>query len=83
MEHLKEDSNSGRNLQRAGKTRTSGSQGVLAVLPGQDLLIVDDRSPDGTGKLATILSQTCGSVHVLNRAKKESGWISVGTCEGL
>jgi dolichol-phosphate mannosyltransferase len=36
-----------------------------------DTLVVDDNSPDGTGRLADELSRQHASVHVLHRAKKE------------
>jgi dolichol-phosphate mannosyltransferase len=36
-----------------------------------DILIVDDNSPDGTGKLADQLSRQQKHVHVLHRAEKE------------
>ncbi len=36
-----------------------------------DLLVADDNSPDGTGKLADELADKNPSVHVLHRAKKE------------
>lgn len=40
-------------------------------LPGLQVLIVDDNSPDGTGKLAEELSVQCGGrIHVLHRAGK-------------
>jgi len=50
----------------------------LMALPieGLEVLVVDDNSPDGTGKLADALTeQYPGRVHVLHRAKKEGlGW---------
>ncbi|MDB6108611.1 MAG: hypothetical protein JWR69_361 [Pedosphaera sp.] len=36
-----------------------------------DLLVVDDNSPDGTGKLADELAAKHPSIHVLHRTKKE------------
>jgi dolichol-phosphate mannosyltransferase len=36
-----------------------------------DLLVVDDNSPDGTGKLADELAAKQPSIHVLHRTKKE------------
>jgi len=44
---------------------------VLAQDPGIEVLVVDDRSPDGTGKLADELAETTGRVHVLHRSRKE------------
>jgi dolichol-phosphate mannosyltransferase len=35
-----------------------------------DLLVVDDNSPDGTGKIADELSKKHGSIHVLHRNEK-------------
>ncbi|MGH3691557.1 MAG: polyprenol monophosphomannose synthase [Microbacterium sp.] len=39
--------------------------------PGVDILIVDDGSPDGTGRIADALAARYSSVHVLHRARKE------------
>ena len=36
-----------------------------------DILVVDDNSPDGTGKIADELSQKDEAIHVLHRTKKE------------
>jgi dolichol-phosphate mannosyltransferase len=36
-----------------------------------DLLVVDDNSPDGTGKLADELAAAHSSIHVLHRTKKD------------
>ena len=49
------------------------AQEVLALpVPGIELLVVDDNSPDGTGKIADDLAaQTGGRVHVLHRAGKQ------------
>ena len=44
---------------------------VLAQDPRIELLIVDDDSPDGTGKLADDLARENPRVHVLHREKKE------------
>lgn len=43
---------------------------VLSLPVPIDLLIVDDNSPDGTGKLADELAAKHPSVHVLHRAEK-------------
>ena len=40
-------------------------------VPDADLLVVDDNSPDGTGKLADALAEREDWVHVLHRAGKE------------
>lgn len=41
-------------------------------LPGMEVLVVDDNSPDGTGRLADELAQAHpGTVHVLHRAGKQ------------
>lgn len=39
-------------------------------IPGLDLLVVDDNSPDGTGKLADGLAHKDKRVHVLHRTEK-------------
>jgi dolichol-phosphate mannosyltransferase len=44
--------------------------GVLAAAPTAHLLIVDDGSPDGTGRIADHFARTDGRVHVLHRAGK-------------
>ncbi|HVN39286.1 MAG TPA: polyprenol monophosphomannose synthase [Myxococcota bacterium] len=44
---------------------------VLAQSPSIEVLIVDDDSPDGTGKLADDLARTDARVHVLHRARKD------------
>jgi len=46
---------------------------LLALgLPGLEVLVVDDNSPDGTGQIADDLAQRHpGRVHVLHRAEKE------------
>lgn len=38
---------------------------------GYDVLIVDDSSPDGTGRIADVLASTYTSVHVLHRSEKQ------------
>ena len=44
---------------------------LLRLPVGVDLLVVDDNSPDGTGKLADALSAAHPQVHVLHRRSKE------------
>lgn len=44
---------------------------VLAQDPRIEILVVDDDSPDGTGKLADDLARDNPRVHVLHREKKE------------
>ena len=44
---------------------------VLAQDPRLEILVVDDNSPDGTGRLADELAGADGRVHVLHRAKKD------------
>jgi dolichol-phosphate mannosyltransferase len=43
---------------------------VLEQDPRLEILVVDDRSPDGTGKLADDLAARTGRVHVLHRPEK-------------
>ena len=44
---------------------------VLRSVPGADLLVVDDNSPDGSGALASALASGHDRIHVLHRAGKE------------
>jgi len=46
------------------------AQRILALPVPVDMLVVDDNSPDGTGKLADELAAKHPSVHVLHRAAK-------------
>lgn len=48
---------------------------VQAVLPDAHVLVIDDNSPDGTGRLADELAATDSRVHVLHR----SGKLGLGT----
>jgi dolichol-phosphate mannosyltransferase len=43
---------------------------IRAAVPGADILVVDDNSPDGTGEIADKLSADDERVHVLHRAGK-------------
>ena len=45
-------------------------RGLRSTLPDADLLVVDDNSPDGTGRIADELSATDPRVHVMHRASK-------------
>ena len=47
------------------------SSAILATLPAATLLIVDDDSPDGTGRLADDLAATDPRIQVLHRAAKQ------------
>jgi len=44
---------------------------VLAVDAGIEVLVVDDNSPDGTGRIADTLAAANPRIHVLHRAGKE------------
>lgn len=44
---------------------------ILTTLPEARLLVVDDRSPDGTGELADTLAATQPRIEVLHRSAKE------------
>ena len=43
---------------------------VRSAVPGADLLVVDDNSPDGTGKIADELAAEDEHIHVLHRPAK-------------
>lgn len=43
---------------------------VVAALPSAHVLVVDDGSPDGTGKIADELAEADDRIHVLHRTKK-------------
>jgi dolichol-phosphate mannosyltransferase len=46
------------------------AQRLLSLAVPVDVLVVDDNSPDGTGKIADELAQKHPSIHVLHRAEK-------------
>jgi dolichol-phosphate mannosyltransferase len=48
---------------------------VFSYVPATDILIIDDNSPDGTGKLANEIHERDSRVHVLHR----SGKLGLGT----
>jgi len=43
---------------------------VLATLPGADILVIDDNSPDGTGRLADEMAGRDPRIHVIHRPGK-------------
>lgn len=44
---------------------------LRAAMPGADIVVVDDNSPDGTGQLADALAAELGQIKVLHRAGKQ------------
>ena len=44
---------------------------LFSLFPGIHVLVVDDNSPDGTGKIADELAAKEPRIHVLHRARKE------------
>ena len=46
-------------------------QGIFQHLPIAHVLVIDDNSPDGTGKLADDLARGSPRVHVLHRSEKQ------------
>jgi dolichol-phosphate mannosyltransferase len=44
---------------------------ILAAAPGAEVLVIDDDSPDGTGRIADEIARREPRVHVLHRARKE------------
>jgi dolichol-phosphate mannosyltransferase len=60
---------------------------IREAVPDADVLVVDDDSPDGTGRVADKLAAIDPNVHVLHRARKEGlgaayvaafGWVLAG-----
>lgn len=43
---------------------------ILSIVPDIHILIIDDNSPDGTGKIGDELAQTDERIHVLHRKEK-------------
>ncbi len=43
---------------------------ILALVPGADVLVIDDNSPDGTGQLAEEMAAADPRIHVLHRKGK-------------
>ena len=43
---------------------------ILATIPHADILVIDDNSPDGTGRLADELSAADARIHVIHRPGK-------------
>ena len=43
---------------------------IFTILPETNILVVDDNSPDGTGKIASELSRNDSRVHVIHNPKK-------------
>jgi dolichol-phosphate mannosyltransferase len=54
--------------ERANIESTAGR--VRSAVPGADLLVVDDNSPDGTGEIADKLAAEDSQIHVLHRDRK-------------
>lgn len=44
---------------------------ALIALPGVDILVIDDNSPDGTAKAVKEVQKESERIHLLNRQKKE------------
>src|SRR5579864_230919 len=44
---------------------------IRRILPQADVLVIDDNSPDGTGRLADDLARTDSKIRVLHRAGKQ------------
>jgi len=47
------------------------TQRLMALSPKVDILVVDDNSPDGTGKIADELAAKNPAIHVLHRTQKD------------
>ena len=44
---------------------------VRSAVPNAEILVVDDKSPDGTGEIAQLRSETDDHIHVMHRLGKE------------
>jgi dolichol-phosphate mannosyltransferase len=56
-------------------------QRILTLPVAVDLLVVDDNSPDGTGKIADELAAKHPSIHILHRAEKSG--LGRAYCDGF
>ena len=54
---------------------------ILALPTKVDMLVVDDRSPDGTGEIAEKYAQAHESIHVLHRQAKNG--LGRAYCDGF
>jgi dolichol-phosphate mannosyltransferase len=54
---------------------------ILDVLPDVDILVIDDNSPDGTGKLADDLAQANSKIRVIHRPGKQG--LGTATVAGM
>ena len=54
----------------SGKISRAWRERLLSLPVPVDLLVVDDNSPDGTGKIADELAAKHPEIHVLHRAEK-------------
>ena len=52
----------------SARTSSPSSRAILAATPDVDVLVIDDNSPDGTGRLADEIAAREPRVHVLHRA---------------
>ena len=62
------------DLQRGRQPRLDRRAGCAPREPDVDVLVVDDNSPDGTGRIADELAADDPQVHVLHRDARRAAW---------
>ena len=58
------------DLQRGGQPSAAGRDDPPVSHPRASILVIDDNSPDGTGRIADELREPCPNIHVIHRPGK-------------